>query len=87
MDSAATLLQCVNNLIQWTGISAARALKSVTHTPARLLDCAKTKGSLHSGADADVVVFSWEVVDRHKELTVDQVWKFGVKVFDREDTN
>jgi N-acetylglucosamine-6-phosphate deacetylase len=62
-------------------------LKTVTQTPALMLGCSAQKGSLHPGADADLVVFSWENVAGHKELKVDQVWKFGAKVFDREELN
>lgn len=87
IDSAATLLECVNNLIRWTGINAARALKTVTETPARMLGCLDTKGKLQPGADADLVVFSWaKSIEHEQEISeVDQVWKFGVKVFDRQD--
>jgi N-acetylglucosamine-6-phosphate deacetylase len=43
------------------------------------------KGSLRDGADADFVVISEEDVAGQSvsELVIDQVWKFGVKVFDR----
>lgn len=85
LSSAATLLQCVNNLIKWTGTSAARGLTTVTRNPARMLGCSEQKGCLQPGADADLVVFSWDLVDGQKELRVDQVWKFGIKVFERED--
>lgn len=42
------------------------------------------KGSLREGADADLVVFS-ENMNAHggSELVIDQVWKFGTKVFSR----
>lgn len=77
----------MNNLILWTGVNAARALKAVTETPARMLGCLDTKGNLHPGADADLVVFSWTKSTEHEQeiLEVDQVWKFGVKVFDRQE--
>ncbi len=44
------------------------------------------KGSLRDGADADFVVLSEEDVlgQCMSELVVDQVWKFGVKVFERD---
>jgi N-acetylglucosamine-6-phosphate deacetylase len=45
------------------------------------------KGSLKEGADADLVVL--DVLERavgdEKKIAVDQVWKFGVKVHDREE--
>ncbi len=77
-----TLLQCLSNLIRWTGIGVGRALKTVTTNPARLLGCSDQKGSLRPGADADLVVLSWGTVDGLRELQVDQVWKFGSKVYD-----
>lgn len=86
-NSAATLLECVNNLIRWTGLSAARVLKTVTETPARMLGCLDTKGKLQPGTDADLVVFSWAREQGQAVLKLDQVWKFGVKVFDREEQN
>jgi N-acetylglucosamine-6-phosphate deacetylase len=39
------------------------------------------KGSLAEEADADLVIFS-EATTNGRELVVDQVWKFGSKVFD-----
>jgi N-acetylglucosamine-6-phosphate deacetylase len=44
------------------------------------------KGSLRDGADADFVVLSEKDVlgQSVSELAVDQVWKFGAKVFDRD---
>lgn len=39
------------------------------------------KGCLDQGADADMVVFSEQQSDRGLELVVDEVWKFGTKVF------
>ena len=86
-NSAATLLECVNNLIRWTGVSAARVLKTVTETPARMLGCLDTKGKLRPGGDADLVVFSWATEQGQAVLKLDQVWKFGIKVFDREERN
>jgi N-acetylglucosamine-6-phosphate deacetylase len=47
------------------------------------------KGTLDAGADADLVVLSEHVSDgddngtRRRELVVDEVWKFGVRIFER----
>ncbi|KAK3953711.1 N-acetylglucosamine-6-phosphate deacetylase [Pseudoneurospora amorphoporcata] len=93
--SSATLLECVNNLLQWTGMSVPKALTSVTSTPAEMLGLKGVKGSLQPGADADLVVFEEvevEVEDllggggrvKRKQLVVDEVWKFGVRVFVRD---
>lgn len=43
------------------------------------------KGCLEAGADADLVVLSEKEEDHgnKRELVVDEVWKFGVRVFER----
>lgn len=85
-DRTTTLLQCVSNLVRWAGISAAEALKTVTTHPAQLLGLHGTKGTLEPGADGDLVVLSWAGDEKaNRELQVDQVWKFGTKVYDREE--
>ncbi|EGO54042.1 hypothetical protein NEUTE1DRAFT_68347 [Neurospora tetrasperma FGSC 2508] len=95
--SSATLLECVNNVLQWTGMPVPKALASVTSTPAEMLGLKGVKGSLESGADADLVVFEEvevEVEDlldgsgkiSRKQLVVDEVWKFGERVFVRDGT-
>jgi N-acetylglucosamine-6-phosphate deacetylase len=85
--SSATLIECVNNFRRWSGASTADSIKAVTATPARLLGLEGVKGSLQSGADADLVVLG-ETDDPFSgnTLTVDQVWKFGVKIHDSEKT-
>ncbi|KAJ5110304.1 N-acetylglucosamine-6-phosphate deacetylase [Penicillium argentinense] len=81
-----TLLQCVSNLIRWTGCEAAEALQTVTATPARMLRCEDTKGTLKVGADADLVVLSWSEGEKNsRELQVDEVWKFGKRCFTRKE--
>ncbi len=43
-----------------------------------------TKGCLKEGADADLVVFSENLNSQGRsELVIDEVWKFGSKVFSR----
>ncbi|KAK3504070.1 hypothetical protein B0T13DRAFT_149625 [Neurospora crassa] len=95
--SSATLLECVNNVLQWTGMPVPRALASVTSTPAEMLGLKGVKGSLEPGADADLVVFEEvevEVEDlldgsgkiSRKQLVVEEVWKFGERVFARDGT-
>ncbi|OJJ46305.1 hypothetical protein ASPZODRAFT_2099565 [Penicilliopsis zonata CBS 506.65] len=83
--SSATLIECVNNFRRWTGASTAEAIAAVTATPARMLGLHGIKGCLAAGADADLVVLG-EMDDAFagKTLTVDQVWKFGVKIHDTE---
>jgi N-acetylglucosamine-6-phosphate deacetylase len=70
--------------LNWSGASVPEALRAVTGTPARMLGLEGVKGILKGEADADLVVFE----EREREgggidLVVDQVWKFGSKVFDR----
>lgn len=85
--SSATLIECVNNFRRWSGASTADSINAVTATPARLLGLEGVKGSLESGADADLVVLG-ETNDPFSgnTLTVDQVWKFGIKIHDSEKT-
>jgi N-acetylglucosamine-6-phosphate deacetylase len=82
--SSISLVECVNNFLKWSGIAVAQALKAVTGTPARMLGMEGVKGSLDEDADADLVVFGEREGEGGMELVVDQVWKFGSKVYDRE---
>jgi N-acetylglucosamine-6-phosphate deacetylase len=83
--SAATMIECVNHFLNWTGASIAEALRTVTKTPARMLGLQGTKGVLSPGADADILVLE-ETIDEDgfRQLNVEQVWKFGEKVYDAE---
>lgn len=83
--SSATLIECVNNFRRWSGASTAQAINAATAVPARLLGMQGVKGSLDAGADADLVVLGESDDDYSgNTLTVDQVWKFGAKIFDSE---
>jgi len=81
--SSITLIECVNNFFNWSGASIAQALGAVTSTPAKMLGLSDKKGSLDSGADADLVVLD-EIMaeDGWRNLKVEQVWKFVKCVFD-----
>ncbi|KAF3403552.1 N-acetylglucosamine-6-phosphate deacetylase [Penicillium rolfsii] len=83
--SSATLIECVNNFRRWSGATTADAINAATAVPARLLGLEGVKGCLDAGADADLVVLG-ETDDPYSgpTLTVDQVWKFGVKIHDAE---
>jgi N-acetylglucosamine-6-phosphate deacetylase len=83
--SCVTLLQCLNNFRWWTGVSIPVALQTVTSRPAAVLGLSHLKGALRAGADADFVVLREECVTGQStsDLVVDQVWKFGVKVYDQ----
>ncbi|KAF2115804.1 n-acetylglucosamine-6-phosphate deacetylase-like protein [Lophiotrema nucula] len=84
--SAAQLVDCLSNFLNWTHASVPEALKAVTETPAKMLGLEGVKGSLNEGADADLVVLDLQEtgVGEEKKFIVEQVWKFGSKVFDRE---
>jgi N-acetylglucosamine-6-phosphate deacetylase len=84
--SCIELVDCVSNFLSWTGASVPEALRAVTETPARMLGLQDVKGTLREGADADLVVLDFEdgEVGGERTVVVDQVWKFGVKAFDRE---
>jgi N-acetylglucosamine-6-phosphate deacetylase len=74
----------VSNFLNWSGASIPQALKAVTATPAAMLGLTGIKGSLESDADADLVILSEDIGENgEKVLSIDQVWKFGTKVFDR----
>ncbi|KAI2468204.1 carbohydrate esterase family 9 protein [Annulohypoxylon bovei var. microspora] len=80
--SSITLIECVSNFLNWSGAGIPQALKAVTSTPAAMLGLQGIKGCLDDGADADMVVLSESPkADGGVELIVDEVWKFGTKVF------
>ncbi|KAF1842487.1 carbohydrate esterase family 9 protein [Cucurbitaria berberidis CBS 394.84] len=83
--SSIQLVDCVSNFLNWTGASVPEALKAVTETPARMLGMQDIKGTLKEGADADLLVLELQgsAVGEERKLVVDEVWKFGVKVFER----
>lgn len=75
----------MNNFLNWTGATIPQALKAVTGTPAAMLGIRDVKGTLDADADADLVVLS-EVKDGARtDLVVDEVWKFGSRVFVRDE--
>lgn len=86
ISSCVTIPQCINNFRKWTDASIPAVLQAVTSRPAAVLGMENVKGTLRDDADADFVVLSEKDVPGQSttELVVDQVWKFGVKVFDRE---
>ncbi|KAK3945555.1 putative N-acetylglucosamine-6-phosphate deacetylase [Diplogelasinospora grovesii] len=89
--SSITLIECVNNFLNWSGATVPQAIKAVTATPAAMLGVQGIKGCLDAGADADLVILSESerkegegVGGKMRELVVDEVWKFGARVFQRE---
>lgn len=82
--SSIQLVDCVTNFLNWTGASVPEALRAVTEAPAKMLGIENVKGTLKEGADADLVVLDLqEMMGGEKKLVVDEVWKFGTKVFKR----
>ncbi|ROT36285.1 N-acetylglucosamine-6-phosphate deacetylase [Sodiomyces alkalinus F11] len=81
--SSISLIECVNNFLKWSGTTIPAALKTVTATPAAMLGCQETKGSLNAGADADLVIFSEQLKGGTTELVIDEVWKFGNRAYCR----
>jgi N-acetylglucosamine-6-phosphate deacetylase len=82
--SSIQLVDCVTNFMNWTAATVPEALKTVTETPAKMLGLDDVKGTLKEGADADLVVLDLqEAGNGERKMVVDEVWKFGVKVFDR----
>ncbi|KAI1618744.1 N-acetylglucosamine-6-phosphate deacetylase [Exophiala viscosa] len=77
--SVVDLIDCVNNFRRFTGARTGKALECVTSTPAKMLgkDIERSKGKLETGMDADLVVLE-EGSDG--DLSVQQVWKFGIQV-------
>lgn len=84
--SSASLIECVSNFWSWTHASIPDVLKTVTSTPAEMLGIQHLKGTLNPDADADLLVLdTQEHADGTRAFQVEQVWKFGTKVFDTAD--
>lgn len=79
--SSITLIECVNNFLSWSGEDVPSALQAVTSTPAAMLGLQGSKGCLEDGADADLVILTEQQTNSGVELIVDEVWKFGTKIF------
>ncbi|KAI4598193.1 hypothetical protein KJ359_003076 [Pestalotiopsis sp. 9143b] len=79
--SSITLIECVNNFLSWSGEDVPSALQAVTSTPAAMLGLQGSKGCLEDGADADLVILTEQQTNGGVELIVDEVWKFGTKIF------
>lgn len=83
-DSSISLIECVNNFLKWSDASIPEALKAVTATPAKMMGVFGTKGSLDHGKDADLVILSETRQNGTTQLAVDEVWKFGTRVYPEE---
>ncbi|KAH8898018.1 N-acetylglucosamine-6-phosphate deacetylase [Thozetella sp. PMI_491] len=80
--SGIDLPNSLNNLLRWTGCSIPEAIKTVTMTPAAVLGMSHVKGSIVSGADADLVVLDDGLdADGFTTISIREVWKFGTPVY------
>lgn len=83
--SSITLLECVNNFLEWSGTGIPQALKAVTATPAAMMGLEGVKGTLEAGADADLLILSEETTSNgHSKLLLDEVWKYGARIHKAE---
>lgn len=84
--SSASLTECASNFWTWTHASLPQVIAAVTSTPAKMLGLDRVKGTLEADADADLLVLdAREEADGKRVLEVNQVWKFGTMVHDKED--
>ncbi|OAA41246.1 carbohydrate esterase family 9 [Cordyceps fumosorosea ARSEF 2679] len=81
--SSVTLLESVNNLLQWSKSSIPSVLLTVTAGPASMLGLHGIKGTLDVGADADFVILSERETTEGKALVIDEVWKFGKRMYQK----
>lgn len=59
--SVATTNRLVRTMVQLADVSLINAIRMMTLTPARILHIDKSKGSLESGKDADIVIFDKQI--------------------------
>ncbi|KAF7195517.1 N-acetylglucosamine-6-phosphate deacetylase [Pseudocercospora fuligena] len=74
IGGCASLSECVQNLVRWSGCSIAEAVRCVTENVAKLM-ALEDRGILEPGRRADFVVLD-------DEANVLQTWIGGVKVWD-----
>ncbi len=71
--SVLTLDRAIRNMVELVGVPLPDAVAMATRNPAEMMGIADRKGSLQTGADADLVWLG-------DDLTVRQVWRRGVPV-------
>lgn len=76
IGGCASLQECVQNLMKWSGCDVAQAVRCVTENVADFMGD-KTRGKLESGRRADLVVLD-------DEANVLQTWIAGKKVWERK---
>lgn len=77
--SVATMNVLVRNAVELGGIPLEAAVGMAASTPARIIGCDRTKGSLSAGKDADIVVFT------EREIAVKMTIVEGQVVHDEMD--
>lgn len=68
--SGTSLIQCVRNVMKWTNISLAEAVKAATNNAAKSIGVENQKGFLNEGCDADLVVLD-------ENAFIQQIYKLG----------
>lgn len=76
IGGCATLVECVRNLMQWSGCNVAEAVRCVTENIAELMG-EKERGKIEEGRRADLVVLD-------DEANVLETWVAGRKVWEQE---
>lgn len=74
IGGCASLVECVRNLVGWSGYSIAEGVRSVTENVARLMDVEGEMGVLEVGRRADFVVLG-------EDGAVTETWIKGRKVW------
>jgi N-acetylglucosamine-6-phosphate deacetylase len=75
VGGCASLQECIQNMMKWSGCDVAEAVRCVTENVADLMGD-KTRGKLEEGRKADFVVLN-------DEGEVLQTWVAGLKVWER----
>lgn len=71
--SGTSLIQCVRNLIKWTNIPLAQAIKTATNNAAMSLNIQQNKGFLNVGCDADLIVLDDKCI-------IQSIYKLGKSI-------
>ncbi|XP_066245063.1 N-acetylglucosamine-6-phosphate deacetylase isoform X1 [Euwallacea similis] len=75
--STTSMIQCVRNLIKFTGCSPEYALEAASLHPAQVLGISGQKGTLNYGADADFVILT-------DDYEIASTWINGERVYDAD---
>jgi len=78
--SAIDLLQGVENVIRFAGVSLPEAITMASANPARLMNLSSRIGTVGLGRDANLIVFEWK--PDSGSLRLQQTWMEGDVVYD-----